>query len=279
MTSGWGVDATLNGSGVVTSGTTAADVRKVWGGLYSPGIVTGCTVSTSASAMQYTVTSGLVAIKTSTGEIIMAPVQGKTITAPAATNRTEIIWARQKFPAEGSSDVEIESGTVLPPNSVALKRYVVTAGQTNTNAAVQSGGIDYSIPYGSSLGILHQHRNTDNTWFTASAPFGTKAIYLPTDRLVRVSLLTCVSAASAEYCEAGFDFKLDGVKKWKWNTTVLSNAWATYFWSDTLVIPAGQHTVSYDRYRAAGTGNPWHHYVAGDASGSLFTVEDIGPSV
>lgn len=279
MTSGFGVDEASDGN----SGTQSSDIRKIFGGLYSPGIISGCTISTSPSVMSYTVAAGVVAIKTATGETILAPVPATTVNtaaAPATGSRTDIIYVQQRYPSiEGDANIAIGVATTLPARAVALKKYIVSAGNANTNAAVWTGGVDYSIPFGASLGILHQHRNTDNSWFTTAAAFGTASIYLPTDRLLRVSILTSVSAADAGYCEGAFDFKLDGVKKWKWNTTSLGQAWATYYWSDTIVVSAGNHTVSYDRYRSGGTGNPWHHYSAGDAPGTLFTVEDVGPSV
>ena len=121
MTSGWGVDATLVG-GVPTSGTTDLDVRKVWGALYTPGIISGCVITKSSSQLKYTVASGVVAIQTATGEIVMAPIAGGTVTTPTVTaNRTDIVYAQQAFPTiEGNSNIVLGVASTLPPRAVAL---------------------------------------------------------------------------------------------------------------------------------------------------------------
>lgn len=289
MTSGFGVDATLDGNGGVLSGTSAADIRKIWGGLLSPGIISGCAVTTSTTAMSYNVAAGVVAIKAANGEIIPAPVDSVTVptsAAPASGSRTDIIYAMQRYPSiEGDSNIVVGVATTLPARAVALRKMTVSAGQTKTSLATQSGGIDYSIPYGASLGTLQSYRDTTMGTFVAAQTLGSKSIYLPTDRLLRVSILTSVSADGAngfdasKYCEAGYDFMLDGVKQWRWNTPGLHQAWAHYFWSDVIQVSAGTHTVAYSRYRVVGPGTPFHRYVVQDMPGTLFTVEDVGPVV
>lgn len=284
-TSGWGVDSTASGQG-----TTAADVRKVWGALYRPGIISGATITRNSSSLTYTVSAGVVAIQISTGEVVMAPIEAADVAAPAVPssgNSTVLVYARQRDPNNEDAKVEIKSTTgSLPDRSVALGRFIASAGQTNAAQSIPTGGIDYSIPYGASLGILHQHRLMDNITFGLREEFGVGTFNLPTDRTLKVSILTCLSAFGATgfgttetYCEASYDVYLDGVKKWRWNSPGLGQAWGHYYWADNLVVPAGQHTMSYVRYRSTGPGNPYHHYLAGEMPGTLFTVKDDGPVV
>lgn len=294
MTSGWGVNATLNGSGVPTSGTSDSDVRKVWGSLYTPGIITGCTVTTSASIMQYTVASGVAAIKTATGETIMAPVQGTTVstTAPSSGTRIDIIYAQQRFPdIEGDSNVFVGAASALPPRSVALATYTVTAGQTNTNSAVRSANTDYSIPYGASLGTLwyHHYQYSGAISNTSPARYGAGVIHLPTDRRVRFTITAgAVYAAGAslfdnsKYCELGFLPNYDGGDFVLWTTNGLHQAWQTLQYSAAINLTAGDHNVNYGMFKITGPGTPMMFTGASSGYGRRgieFTVEDLGPTV
>lgn len=292
MTSGWGVDATLDGNGDPISGTSDLDVRRVWGALYTPGIISGAAVSTSGSAMAYTVTSGVVAITTATGEVVMSPVDGVTVptdAAPATGTRTDIIWVRQRFPSiDNDSTTVVEVGTVLPARAVALKRYVVSAGQSNTNAAVVTGAIDYSIPYGASLGQLHYWQNKYQGAISQNLiREGQGTFSLPTDRMIRFSYSACLSAANAtgfdntKYCEWGFLPNLDGTDLVLWTTPGLHQAWQTVMFERTVMVSAGVHTVNIGSLRKSGPGYALQWYgVQSDGYsrvGAEFKVEDVGP--
>lgn len=292
MTSGWGVDATLNGSGVPTSGTDDVDVRKVWGALYTPGIISGCAVTTSPSAMTYTVASGVVAIKTATGEVVMAPVQGTSIAttaAPGTGSRVDIIYAKQKFPdIEGDSNIVIGVATTLPDRAQTLARYTVSAGNANTNAATKFGAIDFSIPYGASLGRLHYWQNTYNGVLSdALLREGHGTFSLPTDRQVKFSVNACISALGAsgfdntKYVEMGFVPTLDNTNLVLWTTPGLHQAWQTVYFERTVVVTAGTHTVNLGTLKKGGPGQAMLWYgMFGDGymrSGLEFLVEDIGP--
>jgi len=285
MTSGFGVEATVDGGGVVTSGTTSSDIRKIFGALYTPGIMQGGVVTTNATLMRYQVTAGVVAIRTSTGEIILAPFDATNVTttaAPGSGSRVDTIYVQQRYPSiEGDSNifVGVAAGTALPARAVALKKYTVSAGNTNTNQAVQSGGIDYVLPYGASLGVIHKHQNVANgTFSSTSSAWGIGSFYVPVDRLIEVSILTNLSCPSG-YVEVAFDFVMDGAKKWRWNTPGLTVANSSYFWSDTIVATAGTHTVGYDRFGSGGSGTPFHHFQGAALQGTKFTVRDLGPVI
>lgn len=289
MSSGFGIDPTKDGTtGVITSGTTSLDIRNITAGIYSPGVINGAIVSTSASNLTYNVSAGVVCFPLGTNESVLGPVpavSGLATTAPASGSRTDIIYAQQRTPAiDGVSDVNVAVGTSLPPRSVMLGSYTVSAGQTKTSSAVKTGDINYSIPYGAGLGLIWQYRDTTNGTYTGRTTFHTHTNYLPTQRLIRITVATCHSAGSAvgfdnaHYCEAGFDVVVDGTLKTTHQTPGLMQAWGNYQWSDYYVLGQGTHIFSYDRYRITGPGSPYQHY-GGGRIGTLISVEDVGPVV
>ncbi len=301
MTSGWGVDATVNGSGVVTSGTESSDVRKVWGALYSPGVVSGATITRSASAMTYTVASGVVAIQTVTGEVVMAPVQGTTLTVaapPGTGSRFDVIFAQQRFPSDGDSysiyrflSFTSEAGISLPSNSQEIKRYQVLAGPANTNAAVIKGGVNYSIPYGASLGRLHyyQYASGIGSELPQFQRVGAGSFWLPTDRRVRFKVHAVMGASNAsgfdnsKYCEYGFIPSLNNADFILWSSGGLHQAWQTHYFETTVNAPQGENTCSIILTKIVGPGTPVVYKGAGGdgygRTGIEFTVEDVGPAI
>lgn len=301
MTSGWGVDATKSGS-VITSGTEAADVRKVWGALYTPGVVQGALVTTSASAMTYTVSSGVVVVKTATGEAVMTPVQGAPLTVaspPGTGSRIDVIFAQQRFPVDGDSysvyrvlSFANEAAVSLPANSQEIRRYQVNAGPANTNAAVIMGGISYSIPYGATLGRLHYYQHTlsgINGGLPDWQRVGNGKFTLPTDRMLKFSITAVLSANGAsgfdnsKYCEYSFLPNLNGGDFVIWQTPGLHQSWGTYYFEGTINAPAGENTVNCLFRKAVGPGTPMGHYGTDSSGfgrrGIEFVVEDIGPVV
>jgi len=289
MTSGWGVNATIVG-GVPTGGTDDLDVRKVWGALYTPGIISGCKITTSSSQLKYTVASGVVAIKTATGEVVMAPVAGGTVTASTVTsNRTDIVYVQQRFPSiEGDSELVLGVGTSLPSRALELGSYAISSGATNTNAAVKDKDVDYSIPYGASLGVLHQWQNTYNGQLSATLlREGQGSFSLPTDRMVNFSMSACVSAVgavgfdNAKYVEYGWLPQLDGVNLALWTTPGLHQSWQTVNFNLTTTVLAGKHTVNLGGLRNYGPGQATLHFgTGGDGywrTGLVFKVTDMGP--
>lgn len=294
MAAGWGVDATLDAQNNVVSGTTDADIRKVWGALYTPGIISGSTITRSSSAMTYTVAPGVVAIRIANGEVVMAPHTGGTVTvatAPATGTRTDIVWVRQRFPnLHNTSELIVEAGTTLPASAHVLGRFIVSAGQTGTAAAVPTGGIDYSIPYGASLGVLHrwQDKSSKNLPMQTHPPvrYGHGTIYLPTDRRVRFSYSTTLHAASARgfdnsgYCEYAYIPSLDNSDFVQWTTPGLHQAWMTLHFEQTIEVSAGTHTVNIGYRGVIGPGTARQEggvFEGYGREGAIFTVEDVGP--
>lgn len=289
MTSGFGVDASSDG----TSGTSSSDIRKINGGLYTPGIISGCTVATSASAMTYTVSLGVVAIQTAVGEIVLAPVATTAVTtasAPTTGSRTDIVYAQQRYPSiEGDANIVIGVGTVLPVRAVELKRYVVSAGNLNTDATVATGAVNYSIPYGASLGVLHRWQNTySGLLSTALIREGQGTITLPTDRRVKFSVNALLYASGAsgfdnsKYTEHYFLPNINGGDMVIFTTPGLHQAWGQYYWEHTLNVSAGVWPVNLGSGRMVGPGQAATYYgVSGGfgRTGIVFTVEDMGPAI
>lgn len=289
MTSGFGVDASADG----TSGTSAQDIRRIMGAQFTPGVLDGCDVFPSPWAMNYMVSTGVVAIQISTGEIILAPVDQATVQAePAPTTGTRIdkIYVQQRFPGlDGDANViiGITSGD-LPPFSLLLRSYIVSAGATNAEAGVANSFKVYSIPLKGSLGLLHYWQNTYSG--TLSVPLireGKGTIYLPTDRRVTFKVRAVLNAAGAsgwdnsKYCEWGFLFGIDNGDFVLHTTPGLHQAWATYEFSTAIELSKGFHDVNLGSKRIVGPGVAETHYGTDSAGfgrrGIEFSVYDEGP--
>lgn len=257
MTSGLGVDPTKNGS-VVTSGTTSQDIQQIFGGLYTPGLVSGGSVTTNPSAMTYTVASGVAIVQMAAGLNVPIPIPAQTVSAPnvpVGGSRTDIVYAQQRTPAiDGDSNVIVNVATVLPPRSVALKSFTQPAGANNSAAGAVTGSVNYVIPYGATLGRLwyYQHKISGNLPYTYTR-VGTATIYLPTDRMITFKVCAVLSAAGG-YCEYGFLGNYDGGDFVLWSTPPLTPAKATFMFESTITLPAGSHTVSLGLTRVVGPG-------------------------
>lgn len=286
MATSWGIDPLKDTNGVVTMGTTAADFRQIQGGLYSPGLISGGKVTRSASAMTYTVSAGVAAFPIVTGttpQTVLGPIPSGTLTttAPSSGTRVDMVYAVQRTVAvEGDPGIVLGFGTTLPNKAVLLDAFIVSSSNTNTNAAVRQADIKYSIPYGASLGLLVNRKSTFTGSFTISATDLTGSFYLPTDRIIRVSIQAGLSSLNAikfdntKYCEGGYDVYIDDIKKFGWTSQGLHQAWAENYWSDTVQLSAGSHTyksVRYPAYNGVGLGTP---VVRG---GAIFQIQDVGP--
>lgn len=287
MTSGFGVDPTLDGTtGAVVSGTTAKDIRNITSALYSPGLISGGITSSSAGNMSYSVTKGVVCIEATNGENILAPIPATTFYVPTNTTgstRNDIIYVQQRYPSiEGDSEVIVNYGTVLPSRAIKLDNYLVPPGAVTTSRGTKVDSVDYSIPYGASLGTLARVNDTLN----GKIPFtettiGSSSFYVPTDREIRIHMSTTYSAygavgfSAADYCEVKFNIYLDNSYIYTWNSPGLHQAWQTMTFEEYNVVAKGSHTMRVTRQRAVGPGSPYHHYQS-DVRGTTFTLTDYG---
>jgi hypothetical protein len=290
MATGFGVDPLIL-DGVATKGMESADVRKVFGGLYTPGIISGAKVTTSPSGLTYSVSNGVVAIPTAANEVVLAPAPARVITTTAPTNgsRTDIVYIKQEFSGT-DSDVDVEYGITngaIPPNSLELSRFIIPQNAANTNLATRTGAIDYSIPYGGSLGLLYAGQSTYNA--VVDYPAGQDVYYLagtfdlPTDRRLRFTVSISVSTEDGQdgtpstWVEPVLAPQLDGVDVVMWSFRA-TGSWQTYTFSyDTLTaVPAGTHTVRLRRnYTVKAGRRMWIHY-GGGHPGTTLSVTDLG---
>jgi hypothetical protein len=289
MASGFGVDASADG----LSGTSAQDIRRILNAQFNKGVLKGCDVTTSASAMTYTVSSGVVAIESSVGETILAPVDQATVvtaSAPVSGTRIDKVYVQQRI-ASVNGDANVVVGVTsgaLPANSFEIMKFTVSPGQTNTNAAVRSGIKQYSIPHQGSMGLLVYHQRqysgiVSNTLYRE----GHATINLPTDRRLKFKVTAVLQASGAvgfdnsKYCEYGFLFNVDGADFVLHTTPGLNQALATYEFSSSIELSAGAHDVNMGRLRITGPGNIYtHHGVDGlgfGRRGIEFSVYDEGP--
>lgn len=283
--SGWGVDPTIVG-GVAKTGTTSEDVRKVWGALYTPGVISGGVVTPSASTLAYSVSAGVAAIKMANGEVVMAPIpSGSLATTPVASGtRKDIVYAMQSIPTDGDSLVKVGVATTLPARAVALGTFTVAAGNTKATQFVRSASVNYSIPYGSSGTALHWWRDTSNATITTGTSDGHGSFFLPTDRKICISVDACLSSNSGikgyndnSWTEARYAPYIDGERMCTWYTPALTATWATYHFENYFDLAAGEHTVYLGFDRQAGPAYPWRHYAGEDKHpGTNFVVRDAG---
>lgn len=291
MATSWGIDPLKDIDGIVTIGTTADDFRQIQGGLYSAGLISGGVITTSASALTYTVAPGVAAfpiVTTGAPQTVLGPIPAATLTTTAAaagTTRVDIVYAQQRLVSvEGDPNIVVAIGTSLPARAVLLDSFIVTPTTTNTSTATRNADIKYSIPYGAPRGTpWFSARSTFNGTFNdthVAAAAGT--FYLPSDRMVSFNLSTSLNSSGAvkfdntKYCEAAYAVYLDNVWKFTWTTQGLHQAMADYNWEERLTVPSGSHVVRVDRFRSAGPGTPFQRYGQGNL-GLLFEVRDVGP--
>jgi hypothetical protein len=303
MTTGFGIDPLKDGNGVVTVGTTSDDIQAITGSLYSAGLISGGTITRSASAFTYTVSAGVAAFpivvdssppyKPQNQKTVLGPIPATVVSTspPSSGSRTEIVYAQQLTPSTDSDAVVVvRVGTVLPARAVALGTFTVNSSNTSSNAFLATGNVKYSIPYGASLGRLVNMTNMFNSSFAVAATgtqprsgLGTASFYLPTDRLCKVSLTVAVSASGAigfdngKYCEAGYEVMIDNIKKFTWSTAGLHQAWMEYGFEGYQEMVAGTHTLSVNQYRAQGPGTPVGRSASADQPYARIILEDIGP--
>lgn len=88
---------------------------------------------------------------------------------------------------------------VLPSGALVLMRMLMPAGGSSTGASSRRAGVGYAVPYGVSLGLLAQSRNTGNDDFSPSAngmPRHAVDFTLSTDRLLEIRFQCRVTGGS-----------------------------------------------------------------------------------
>jgi hypothetical protein len=88
---------------------------------------------------------------------------------------------------------------VLPAGALALMSMLMPAGGSSTGASSRRAGVGYAVPYGVSLGLMAQSRNTGNDAFSPSVigtPRHAVDFTLSTDRLVEIRFQCRVTGGS-----------------------------------------------------------------------------------
>lgn len=301
MATGFGVDPTKRNDGVITSGTTSEDIRRIIGSLMSPGIVgdTGL-VTLSKTDMTATVSAGSVVIPTGSKEAVIAPIPNTkvSLSAPASGTQSWKIYVKQNFPnIDGDSEVIVTAttGIVPPTNTLILDVIDISAGMTVASGGVSSYDKRFSIPYGSNGGALGWFTDTSNAIVDSAndrwVHSWTHNFNLATDRKVKVEVSPTLSAVRADkvtaariwnpddYTEMAYRVDIDGRTVVRFNTPGLSRSWSTYYFQHYENLRQGSHTISIYMARVSGgAGYPKRWYSGSDINpGTKYVLRDAGP--
>jgi len=283
------------------SGTMPEDVRQMVAASYhSYGIISGCEVSTSATAMSYAIADGVaVGSRGASYGAVLSRVPSGTVTtgaAPASGSRIDVIYAMQHDPTQGNDDglcvLAIVQGSAgsspakpdVPTGGIELAAYLVPAGITTTAGATAYGNVIYAIPYGASLGRLVHYQNafdgvssSGGEWYVENS----SQIFIPTNRLLEFRYARCMNSEDAGNLGSILvEFMLDGVG-FVQTEILASTKWETHLFSFLLEVPAGAHTVSV-RNRHQSGGSIYYRFSASSSvagsqlTGMTFDVVDRG---
>lgn len=293
MATSLGIDhLVINGE---TVGTSSEDMRRVWAGLYSPGVVSGCRITTSSTGMTYQVEPGVAVVKIANGENVLTPVPGATLTASANNtggNRIDTIYVVQNIGSLNTVSLGVAEGTALPAYSQALATYTASSGADTTSRSYFTGSAPYSVPYGANLGLFYQKTDTANAPITKGSvqTIAAGSFNLMTDRKCIFATDLNVSALrpdgtrayrfdNSAYTELFVEVHIDGARQFVFNTPGLHQAWGTFHFEEYVNLRAGMHTVSfkYNYSNVQGPGTVMRHYSGSNAAtGCTFSVRDGG---
>jgi len=189
------------------TGTTPTDLQRVIGSMYmNSGLLpNGGGRSTGTSGMAYKVDAGAAFMWTSSSAKLgmLVPFEATTVqtdAAPATGTRTDTIYV------DGNGGVRIAIGSTSIPSGVKIAEWKVPAGITATTSAQESVNRNFAIPAGATLGRLAQWKDPGGGRVGASQiTRHTEQFALPSDRLIRVDLLTTIKSFTATAGTAEFE--------------------------------------------------------------------------
>lgn len=254
----WGTDP--------EQGTTVADARQMLAAMFhSFGVLSGCAVTTSSTAMAYAVAAGVVVGSRggSYGAVISAVPSGTVTTtaAPASGARIDVVYALQHDPTQGEGDGIVSLGVAqgsagaspvkpaIPTGVVELAAYRVPSGATTTAGTTQSGNVIHAIPYGGNLGVLAKSVDTSNDTGHVDYTTVTQGTFVvPMQRYIRADLTTSLQGVvpgSGNSTDGSCYMRLliDGVQVRSWER-VLNIAATSDYYSEIFEVSAGQHTYA-----------------------------------
>lgn len=296
MPTGFGIDHSTNTSGTLT-GTSSQDIRKVFGGLYTEGIISGADVKTT-TGLTYTIDPGLVNLwysgSSTAKETVMLPVPSATVATtagPSSGTRTDYVWVRQNPPGTdtntgsqitwGVSPTNPRTSSNVPGQYFILDTFTVPAGMTATNSATRTGSRAYSVPYGSSSLLLKMVDTHDGRLYTAAGKLRTLSgkLTLPVDTQVR---FTCGVTLEHDGMQSTVDdginaaLHINGIREVWWSTGEVTKYPETKEWSVITTLPAGTHTIEWRRSEIKDTAKIRLRYQNKGIPGSYVYAEAVG---
>jgi hypothetical protein len=296
MATGWGVERAND------KGFDTASARKINAAEYSVGVLRGCKISTSSTNRTYKVSRGSdpasIAVGSATaadGAVIFPVPDGLTTGAVAAgdpTNpRIDSVFAVQHDAAAGDADNQVVlvavSGTPAasptPPAApagiaVKLASFTVPKSASTTSQATPYGNVDFSVPYGASLGVLWSWTDTFNGVANQDPLIlGLTSLYFPTDRNVDMEIMPNVSGENGATGTCAYGFQLDGNEFVSFEIGYDVN-WQTRYVKIPVKVTSGLHTFAFRRWWRAGAKFVQHYGLQSDLifPGTIFQVVDKG---
>lgn len=282
-------------------GTSDTDFRHILGAQWeSTGVVDGLAV-TGGTTLSYAVASGVAVCSkgASDGKTLAWFAGGSTPTVAANSSgnpRIDAIWITSHDLTQGDSDnlvtLGVTQGTpaatptapTIPTYATLLAQMRMPAGATTTANAVQAASIGYAIPYGASLGIIHNSINTFDgladtsaTWYTEDSA----TLYLPTDRLLEFRYARCMSSNDASNLGSIMvQFFQDGVA-FVQSEMLATTKWETHEFSFVKTVSAGNHSIAVSNRHQAGGGITYHYSPGSERgtsplTGMTFQIIDRG---
>ena len=282
-------------------GTSPADARKILSAHWASfGVVTGGTVSTSSTGLTYTVAPGVgVGSRGTTYGAVefLIPSGSVTTTAgPSSGSRIDVVYALPQDPSQGDASADVILGVVngtaassptkpgVPTGAVELGAFLVPQSMWKTSQATAYGDQVYAIPYGASLGVLVDVKDTTSgvpsNQSPSSAPWrGSSKFYLPTSRYVEVSLVIPMQSKGDEDDSGSLtiQFRIDGQIAYEEMFAYSTTRWDTARVTYAFLLSAGSHTVAYKW--AKGSANMPDIRLVGTGKyreGVVFRVRDLG---
>ena len=255
MSTGWGVDAVKNAEGIATSGTSAQDIRNINSGLYNQGILYGCVVDTSTTAMTYTIQRGVVSNALVWGEHVMMPINKTTITVPkntGTTARTDYVYVKQNLPEKDGNNNIVFGISNSPIDTydqrLVLRKFLVPAGATTTSNAVRQGSINFSTPYGQAGRLLVNKVDTFNGLLKNRQINEMGGDFtLSTDRILRTDITVTYDKEPGQTASDRLSAEIwvDNVKKANFSTGEIdTETYTTQCWTWYTELARGDHNIT-----------------------------------
>lgn len=274
MSTGLGIDPSIGTDGTKV-GTSGQDIRRIFGSLYTEGVISGAEV-VGTTGLSYKISAGLINLwyagSKDAKESVMVPIPSMTVVTsagPSSGTRTDYVWVRQNPPGNNTStgsQVTVGVSSSKPSSSPGeyfiIAQFTVPAGMTATSKATRKADRTFSVPYGSGGLILnikdtYHGRLADKIDQLANL---TGSITLPTDQTVEFTcgVTAYLSGSESRPLDAiNAGLTVDGYRNTWWTTPPLGPWAATYEWSHILELSAGTHQIEFRRSIYKDKDNPY----------------------